>query len=91
MLMERLPYLAHILGAGMQSSMILRQVEEITRFTGVGALQDEDDAGDTLRERPGYSRQRQTSGFGSAFPRSKAATEELDVKGLVLSDDDIED
>jgi len=91
MLLERLPYLAHILGTGMQSSMILRQVEEITRFTGVGTLQDEDDAGDTLRERPGYSRQSQTAGFGSAFPRSKAATEELDVKGLVLSDDDIED
>ena len=91
MLMERLPYLAHILSAGMQSSTILRQVEEIIRFTGVGALQDEDDAGDALRERPGYSRQSQTAGFGSAFPRSKGATEELDVKGLVLSDDDIED
>jgi cell cycle checkpoint protein len=91
MLMERLPYLAHIIGSGLQSTTILRQVEEITRFTGVGALQDEDDAGKPQRERPGYSRQNQTAGFGSAFPRSKGATEDLDVKGLVLSDDDIED
>ena len=91
MLMERLPYLAHIIGAGVQSTTILRQVEEITRFTGVSALQDEDDAGDLPRQRTAYSRQSQTAGFESAFPRSKGATEELDVKGLALSDDDIED
>lgn len=90
MLVERLPYLSHILSSKSRSSPLLRQIEQVTRFTGVGIVQDdnEDDARIQVMSNP-Y--QRRSTGIGTAFSRGKGTTDDLDVKGLVLSDDDIED
>lgn len=86
MLLERLPYLALVQRRrpGSSSGLDLRDVEKVTRFTGVGIPSDgqaEDEEGDALADVP--------VGKGSL-----AREDSLSVKGvagLVLSDDDIED
>jgi len=90
MLVERLPYLSHILSSANRASPLLRQVDQITRYTGVGIVQD-DNEDDGTPQMLGNTFQKRSTGIGMAFSRGKGSTDDLDVKGLVLSDDDIED
>lgn len=90
MLVERLPYLSHILSSENRGSPLLRQLDQITRYTGVGIVQD-DDEDDGASQGRGTTFQKRSLGIGMAFSRGKGSTDDLDVKGLVLSDDDIED
>jgi len=90
MLVERLPYLSHILSSANRASPLLRQVDQITRYTGVGVVQD-DNEDDGTPQMLSNTFQKRSTGIGMAFSRGKGSTDDLDVKGLVLSDDDIED
>jgi cell cycle checkpoint protein len=90
MLVERLPYLSQIMAASNNFPPISRQIEQVTRFTGVGIAQNEDEE-DILASSRRFTSASESGGIGMAFPRTKGGTEDLNVSGLVLEDDDIED
>ena len=94
MLLERLPYMAHIARARKNAlSFPLRDLEKVVSFRGIGAPNDESDAEDEIvgetwatdkpseEMSPRKRRQRITAGGVSGMLAQK----------LVLSDDDIED
>lgn len=97
MLLERLPYLARILPSETSASngssfgpSLVKQIQQVTSLTGIGVLQDEEEDGD-----PVATATTRGAGFSSDVPwvhkKSSTGDDELDVRGLVLSDDDIED
>lgn len=98
MLLERLPYLTRIL-AGAPSPVtqgFQKQIEQVTLFTGIGVLQDdEEDEGTSTTNGTGTAIVSKGGSIAktAGLDRTRKSNEEeqLDVKGLVLSDDDIED
>ena len=98
MLLERLPYLARILSRHLSTSAssfghagLFKQIEQVTRFTGVGTLQDDEDDNELTDVDVSVNATGRVTTGGSARMQAKDAGEELNVTGLVLSDDDIVD
>jgi len=95
LLLERLPYLAQILrpGPGLSSSVsgsplwtLQRQVERVTRFTGIRDAED-DEVGQEVQIDGGRGREI----FGKVMAGNGVGELNEGIKGLVLSDDDIVD
>ncbi|KAL7627419.1 RFC checkpoint protein Rad17 [Parahypoxylon ruwenzoriense] len=105
LLLERLPYMAHI-GRGRRSSIStarLREIEKVVSFSGIGEAADEEGIdGDENAEMPGeawatdkpteeLSPRKKSLGIRLKSETSASATTAPAVQKLVLSDDDIED
>ncbi|KAG4284963.1 cell cycle checkpoint protein [Fusarium proliferatum] len=94
MLLERLPYMAHIARALKTPSFRLRELEKVVAFKGINAADEESDADDDMQPGEAWATDRPSEEMS---PRKKSAgIKERNVSGLlaqklVLSDDDIED
>lgn len=95
MLLERLPYMAHIARGRKASTIRLRDLEKVVTFSGVTAGDDESDAEDEpvtgeawATDKPSEEASPRKRSVG--INRTGAVTGMLASK-LVLSDDDIED
>ena len=95
MLLERLPYMAHIARARKMSTIRLRDLEKVVAFNGVTAVDDESDAEEEQASGEAWATDK-PSEEASPSKRSVAINKAGGVTGmlaskLVLSDDDIED
>ncbi|KYK58613.1 hypothetical protein DCS_05630 [Drechmeria coniospora] len=93
MLLDRLPYMAHIARAR-KSSTRLRDLEKVVSFKGINATEEESDADDETPSGEAWATDKPSE---EASPRKKrtgikaGAMSGLLAQKLVLSDDDIED
>ncbi|KAI8630521.1 cell cycle checkpoint protein RAD17 [Xylariaceae sp. FL1651] len=105
MLLERLPYMAHIARQrrGSGTALRLKEIEKVVSFSGIGAAADEDnaDAEENTGEEAGeawatdkpteeLSPQKKSLGIRQGS-HGGGSVASLQVQKLVLSDDDIED
>ncbi|KAF4455030.1 cell cycle checkpoint protein [Fusarium austroafricanum] len=94
MLLERLPYMAHIARARKTPSFRLRDLEKVVAFKGINAADEESDADDDMPPGEAWATDKPSEEMS---PRKRTARiKEGNVSGLlaqklVLSDDDIED
>ncbi|KAF5616687.1 cell cycle checkpoint [Fusarium sp. NRRL 52700] len=94
MLLERLPYMAHITRARKTPSFRLRELEKVVAFKGINAADEESDADDDMQPGEAWATDKPSEEMS---PRKRSAgIKEGNVSGLlaqklVLSDDDIED
>ncbi|RGP63358.1 cell cycle checkpoint [Fusarium longipes] len=94
MLLERLPYMAHIARARKTSTFRLRDLEKVVAFKGINAADEESDADDDMPPTEAWATDKPSEEMS---PRKKrAGIKDGNVSGLlaqklVLSDDDIED
>lgn len=94
MLLERLPYMAHIARARKTSSFRLRDLEKVVSFQGINAPDQDSDAEDDNAPGEAWATDKPSE---EASPRKRrAGIQSGEVTGLlaqklVLSDDDIED
>ncbi|KAM0251242.1 hypothetical protein ACHAP5_001840 [Fusarium lateritium] len=94
MLLERLPYMAHIARARKTSSFRLRDLEKVVAFKGINAADEDSDADDDMPLGEAWATDKPSEEMS---PRKKrAGIKDGNVSGLlaqklVLSDDDIED
>ncbi|EWZ91853.1 cell cycle checkpoint protein [Fusarium oxysporum f. sp. lycopersici MN25] len=94
MLLERLPYMAHIARARKTPSFRLRELEKVVAFKGINAADEESDADDDMQPGEAWATDKPSEEMS---PRKRSAgIKEGNVSGLlaqklVLSDDDIED
>ncbi|KAF5688481.1 cell cycle checkpoint [Fusarium denticulatum] len=94
MLLERLPYMAHIARARKTPSFRLRELEKAVAFKGINAADEESDADDDMQPGEAWATDKPSEEIS---PRKRSAgIKEGNVSGLlaqklVLSDDDIED
>ncbi|KAF4336305.1 cell cycle checkpoint [Fusarium beomiforme] len=94
MLLERLPYMAHIARARKTSSFRLRDLEKVVAFEGINATDEESDADDDMPSGEAWATDKPSE---ETSPRERnPGIKEGNVSGLlaqklVLSDDDIED
>ncbi|KAF4512451.1 hypothetical protein G6O67_001590 [Ophiocordyceps sinensis] len=99
MLLDRLPYMAHVVRARKTGSIRLRDLEKVVSFHGVSAPTDEESDADDDDDAAAPSGEAWATDRPSeeATPRKKragikaGAVSGLLVQKLVLSDDDIED
>jgi cell cycle checkpoint protein len=106
MLLERLPYLPHILrNSSIPSSTTastIRDIRKLTAFTGnsISATTDEDEDGNEAEtgeleqwatDRPDSPKKKRGNRIEAKKKEIEADVVENDVRNLVLSDDDIED
>ncbi|KAF5626541.1 cell cycle checkpoint [Fusarium tjaetaba] len=94
MLLERLPYMAHIARARKTSSFRLRELEKVVAFKGINAADEESDADDDMQPGEAWATDKPSEEISSR--KRSAGIKEGNVSGLlaqklVLSDDDIED
>ena len=90
LLIERLPYMSMILRQQGSHSSILRDIEKITKFDGVGP-QNDDIPGDSDEEINAKNFSHRTFGANEQGNSTASGLTDVGVQGLVLSDDDIED
>ena len=101
LLLERLPYMAHIARCrkGSFNSIGLRDMDRVVSFQGIGAASDEeaDDGDEAVANEDTWATDKPTE---ESSPRKKgvkirhkrdSSVSALPVQKLVLSDDDIED
>lgn len=96
MLLERLPYMAHISRARRMSTsaLRLRELERVVSFRGINAADEESDAEEDVVASEGWATDKPTE---ETSPRKRSAgiksggMSGLLAQKLVLSDDDIED
>lgn len=101
MLLERLPYLARILPEGTSTQAnyfsglsLTKQIAEITCFKGIGNVQDDEDCNDLSPAETttaALHRQNNSTMVPWVHRTGPGTHDDVDVRGLVLSDDDIED
>ncbi|KAJ4271985.1 RFC checkpoint protein Rad17 [Fusarium torreyae] len=94
MLLERLPYMAHIARARKTSSFRLRDLEKVVAFKGINAADEDSDAEDDMPSGEAWATDKPFEEMGP--PEKRAGIKSGSVSGLlaqklVLSDDDIED
>ncbi|KAH7171063.1 Rad17 cell cycle checkpoint protein-domain-containing protein [Dactylonectria macrodidyma] len=94
MLLERLPYMAHIARGRKTSTFRLRDLEKVVSFRGIAAPDEESDEEEETTTGEAWATDRPSE---EASPRKKSAgirsggVSGLLAQKLVLSDDDIED
>lgn len=98
MLLERLPYIVISLSANhlVSTPATVRQIRQVTRFTGVRLLQDDDEYDEAPSAFDNVSKledadKRGLGFFATSKHRNVKASDDLNVQKLMLSDDDIED
>lgn len=94
MLLERLPYMAHIARGRKTSTIRLRDLEKVVSFRGIAAADEESDGDEEPAAGEAWATDKPSE---EASPRKKSAgirsggVSGLLAQKLVLSDDDIED